>query len=1004
MHCNRIILFISLFVCTYCINAQEVYFKNISDEINLPSEECYNVVQDKRGFMWITTERGVLKLSGTNITTYNVKNSPFDGAVYGFLETSDSTELFLTSKRTLIKHKDGVLEMKANLSKGILRVLNNKKEDGSAEIVYSMTELSRDKIIITGDKMSYLLNGTGQFKRLTHLDENMEESLYSIHVTDTNAYFLKSALMTEMQMVKKNWAIGIEIIKGTHRKRIEVDLSFGRLTSGVRRIAQVNGYTYFAVANRLIIIDPDLNHKVVAFPTIIIALYSDKNKGLWVGLATKGANYYSNYRNIDPLKPSKVALQGLSVSGLCEDREGNLWCTTLEKGVFFSMNSDVLYYPESVMPAKKSYYIKNINGKIYTSSEWNELFIVNGSSVSRIHLSKEEPIGYSDIEFYDGKFYVSMTGVLNVYDQYWNYKYDIREPILKSSLTVYDMDQSDNKMFMLAKGSLYRVERDSKIYKVEDIKSRPRCLKVVSAEYLLYGCNDGLYKYTFSTGRSRKLPGVNAPVTKIEKVGAFIAIATRGQGIGFIRNDSVILQHFNILPDDINDLEADKNGVLWLASNKGIYRYDLTAGNAQRINRIPGLPSSNINKIAISDSVLYASSYNGLFRFSILNERTPDYIPDARLKSISVNKSVGSRVSKEWILPYDQNTIDFTFDVFTFRKGENAGVYYKLSPFDTTFYFSKDGNISYQNLAPGKYMLSVYTTNASQTAKRDAYNLQITIQYPFWKKAWFMVLLTVTLLVGIYFIVRILIRRVKKREEEKFRLEKQVSDSQLSALQAQMNPHFIFNAINSIQNYILNKDEKQAYDYLAKFSRLIRKVLNNSRQRKVSLIDEAETLQLYVEIEQLRFEHAFNYNQSIDARLYPDRIFIPTMLIQPYVENAIWHGLNNLKGARKGELSVSISLAEVLPGKEKSGDCFLFVIIDDNGIGREKANTYKANNAHRPAGMTITKERMELVNKLRDDNTGTIKITDKYNEKGEAEGTKVELWIKIDDNEEEWIN
>lgn len=131
---------------------------------------------------------------------------------------------------------------------------------------------------------------------------------------------------------------------------------------------------------------------------------------------------------------------------------------------------------------------------------------------------------------------------------------------------------------------------------------------------------------------------------------------------------------------------------------------------------------------------------------------------------------------------------------------------------------------------------------------------------------------------------------------------------------------------------------------------------------------------------------------------------MPTMIIQPYVENAIWHGLNNLKGKRRGELSVTVDVTAPLPDSEKTGACFLYVVIDDNGIGREKANTYKASNTHKPAGMIITKERMELVNKLQGNRISNIKITDKYNETGEANGTKVELWIKIEEYDDEWTN
>ncbi|MDI9339642.1 MAG: histidine kinase [Sediminibacterium sp.] len=1005
MRVYSIIFFFFLFIWAYNFKAQEVYFKNVSDELNLPSEECYNVVQDKWGYIWIATERGVLKISGTNVTTYNSRNSVFDGGVYGIMKARDSSLLFLTSKRTILRGKNDTLEIVAKLDDIIEKNKLQSIRSNMSEILYAMKETLDGKLFVTGSSSSYLLEPqSNNIHRLTKESKDTDRPLYNVYITDKGAYFIKPYKFTERELTKSNWKVKVEVTKGRNKKKIEVDLDNTRLASGIRRIAYIKDHTFFAVDNQLLIIDPDLNYKIATFPTTIISLHGDRSNGLWVGLATKGGRYFKSGTAIDHSKPTKMVLPGLSVSGFCEDKEGNMWCTTLEKGVYFSMNTDVMRYPESVLPEKKAYYIKNINGRIYTSSEWNELMIINGEKIERICLSKKEAIDYSDIDFFENHLCIAMTGVADIYDSQLNYKLSLKDPNTKSSVTLYDLDKRDGKLYGISKSAIYEVDKDFQTSILTSFNSRGRCLNVVNDKYLLYGCSNGIYKYTFSTGTSEKLPGIDVQVTKIERVGPFIAVSTRGQGLGFIRNDSVILQRFKILPDDINDLATDKNGVLWIASNYGIYKYDISAGNAQQISKVPGLPSSNINKIAIADSVLFASSYNGLFRFSIVGGRSQEYIPDIRLRSISVNKLARKQVGHTLVLPYYQNTIDMVFDIFTFRKDDYSGMYYKLEPYDTAFYFSKDGKISYQNLPPGKYLFYSYTTNFTGTGKRNQYSLEITIEMPFWKEIWFIVLL---MLIGggvVYGIIRVVIKRVKRREAEKFLWEKRLSDSQLSALQSQMNPHFIFNAINSIQNYILDKDEKQAYDYLAKFSRLIRKVLNNSRQRKISLSDEMETLQLYVEMEQLRFENAFEYRQSVNPKLYPDGVFIPTMIIQPYVENAIWHGLNSLKGERRGELVVTVDVTAPLPESGESEIYFLYVVIDDNGIGREKASAYKASNTHKPAGMIITKERMELVNKLQGNRISNIKITDKYNEAGEANGTKVELWIKIEEYDDEWTN
>jgi LytS/YehU family sensor histidine kinase len=217
-------------------------------------------------------------------------------------------------------------------------------------------------------------------------------------------------------------------------------------------------------------------------------------------------------------------------------------------------------------------------------------------------------------------------------------------------------------------------------------------------------------------------------------------------------------------------------------------------------------------------------------------------------------------------------------------------------------------------------------------------------------------------------------------------VNKLIAEYQLTALQAQMNPHFIFNAINSIQGYILKKNEQQAYDYLAKFSKLIRMVLNQSTERTLPLKQELEMLSLYVELEQLRFDQSFDFKLDVDKDLR--RFFglqIPSMLVQPYVENAIWHGLMNLNKDRKGMLSVEFKLKDEI----------LKITIEDNGVGRELSKTYKKETDHKSVGMILTEQRLMMINKLQEYEDAWVTITDLYDEKKKPSGTQVEIFIPV---------
>ncbi len=253
------------------------------------------------------------------------------------------------------------------------------------------------------------------------------------------------------------------------------------------------------------------------------------------------------------------------------------------------------------------------------------------------------------------------------------------------------------------------------------------------------------------------------------------------------------------------------------------------------------------------------------------------------------------------------------------------------------------------------------------------------------------------LLVGILSILLlgvILFRNIiLKRKNEKLRNEKAQSDLrhkaaelEMQALRAQMNPHFIFNCLNSINRFVLKNETEAASDYLTKFSRLIRMVLNNSDRTFITLEDELDTLKLYMDMERLRFNHSFDYNISFNNSIDADNIFIPPLLLQPFVENAIWHGLMQKEG--QGRLDIELSVE----------DRTLTCIITDNGIGRKQAALLKSKSAEKQKslGLHITNERLALLNINMAEQT-SFNFEDVTDDEGNNAGTRVVLKIKYTD-------
>lgn len=247
-----------------------------------------------------------------------------------------------------------------------------------------------------------------------------------------------------------------------------------------------------------------------------------------------------------------------------------------------------------------------------------------------------------------------------------------------------------------------------------------------------------------------------------------------------------------------------------------------------------------------------------------------------------------------------------------------------------------------------------------------------------------MILGTVLAMFGLY---RYQMKQFKAREQLKTAFEKKLAHVEMSALLAQMNPHFLFNSLNSIESYIVSNQTKAAAQYLNNFSRLMRLILQHSRSDYISLKEEINALELYLEMEHIRFKNKFQYGIYIARDLDTDAIDIPPMLIQPYVENAIWHGLMHKPDRSNGMLLLEISRKEDV----------LYCVIEDNGIGRQKAQAIAAQKCSirkRSMGMAITKDRMKIMSQLYDFNT-EVKITDLYWDTGEPSGTRVELFIPI---------
>ncbi|WP_264559672.1 sensor histidine kinase [Flavobacterium sp. N2270] len=288
------------------------------------------------------------------------------------------------------------------------------------------------------------------------------------------------------------------------------------------------------------------------------------------------------------------------------------------------------------------------------------------------------------------------------------------------------------------------------------------------------------------------------------------------------------------------------------------------------------------------------------------------------------------------------------------------------------------------SLSPDDYEIKLKIDTKNST---EIKTIHFKIKKPFWLNTFFLIGIGILFLVLIYSFYKWQIRKLKRKNElliEKVNLEKNLNQSKLKAIKSQMNPHFFYNALNTLQSYILSNEKKQAIEYLSKFSNLTRTILELTEKDYISVNEEIKTLKLYLDIEKARFEDDFKYEINTNSDLDNEHIKIPSMMLQPYVENAIKHGLLHKKDNK--ELKISF---------EKNND-ILKITIDDNGIGRQKSgelNTIKNKN-HNSFATEAMQNRIDLLNQYNHNNISIV-ITDKTNFLKQSIGTTVTFKIPI---------
>ena len=438
---------------------------------------------------------------------------------------------------------------------------------------------------------------------------------------------------------------------------------------------------------------------------------------------------------------------------------------------------------------------------------------------------------------------------------------------------------------------------------------------------------------------------------------------------------------------NISSIISDKEDNLWIASSGGIYMLNKKRTQAIRYGRDDGILKADgfydgsAGRTRDGELLFfYDGGYYAFYpdKLKTVTDKTQLYFTGFWLGNKEIIESLFN--TEEIRLNHDQNVFSFSATFIDFRHADSKQILYKLENFDNDWHVSgAEERIQYFKVPPGKYIFHIKTPDTSNGDWIEK-TIDILILPPWWNTWWAYSIFFLLLASGTFLFARMQRRRIMYKE----RVRGRFLELEMQALRAQMNPHFIFNCLSSINHFVLKNETETASDYLTKFSKLIRTVLNNSKKTFISLEEELEMLRLYLDMEKLRFKDGFDYCINVEENVEPSGIFIPPLLFQPFAENAVWHGLMHKNDP--GRLLIRLSVE----------NSTLNFVIEDNGVGRCAAAASGSKTAvkEKSMGLQITKDRLSLMN----GNAGEkafFEIEDLYDKEENAAGTRVLMKIKF---------
>ncbi len=962
------------------INRLEYVYTNFTTRDGLPSNETYCVLQDSRGYIWIGTDRGLVKYDGYEFKIYTTEDGLTSNVIFGIAEDSNGNIWMTTSNLTLCYITPNEVIKESN--KGDLGKLMDIHNIHNG--FFDTIKIENDSLLLSHYEFGFLEISliTSKIIRNGILDYNVNDSLncssnIGVHIVNNNYQnnIFISAHVNEIRDCPILY--NQQLLRYVNVK----NNSFEQRPYSLQDSLYYFNNSIYIIKNKDIVEVIPLNYRIHAFRSNQYTFINKLDK------YNKRGDVFIVDNILDESSWVKLLNRKIRLTSAIEDNKGGFWFTSVEHGLFYVPSKDnriikrgvnvkgILPYGDNTMFLGRGNqkYIYNINGEVVIHYHPLSIASIMGGKDKNITLS--HPIQIPEITN-------------------WILK---NEALSSKDISTFLIRQnrikvlSGTKLIDIVKGkyirTLFHNWHLSRLYALDEIDSNQIVFGYKNGKISIFK-NDSIYPYIID-GYTLKYDPRDLKYTKESKI---LAVSTIGNGLFLFKNGSFLNKltvEDGLISNTINQLMLDDNNRLWIGTNKGINYIDINANDSISIGSLfatsRGLLSPNVQQMyMLNDSIMLIGTDNGLNEVNVLGlEREKKSDVPLFINMFSVNDSL--EFKKEF--DYDENDITVTYTALEFNRYGNINYRYRLKGLSNNWISTKERKAVFTGVIPGHYIFELDVQNEYGDWISLEHPPEFTIRKPYWKTWWFIGSIT---LIGILIIGGALYYYISNLKKEKVFLENEqqlsneLNESQQKALSAQLNPHFVFNSLNSIQNFILTKRTELSSDYLSMFSKLMRFVFENSKKLYVPLSDEIEALRLYLELEQVRHNHKFKYEITSENHLKTSEIFLPSLLIQPIIENAIWHGLlHKIEGDRL--LVVNFS---------SKGE-YLYIEVKDNGVGRGVSKPRpQIIKKQRSSGVELTKQRLHLLSQSTGLSTH-FEIIDLCDETNNSSGTCVQIKIPI---------